>query len=459
MTSRTSLLTSCNALLSGVLALVILAQGGSVASGSVVAQVRIMLDGERADEQQLHPSAPDKPSESALRIADRLHRRLEAHSGSSPSVIALARAVEQRRALLRLSTDVSLTMPDGTVHTIWTASAQRYPLWIVPSITSNSASFSLDLDRVRDQLMRDNILQLDHPQDAVLVAVEDAKGLWRATTTGVAREGYALDVDAVLRAVHDAFLAGQRFVDVPLLYRPGEIVNSTDMDLGELKLLATGRSNFEGSGWGRVANVRKALREHVNNVLVPADAIFSFNDSLGGPVTYSRGWSEAKVIFNGSELRDAPGGGICQASTTTYRAALLAGLPVIKRANHSLYVSYYEAHGVGIDATVFPGKQDLTFRNDTGHPILIQSYDDGFEAYVSIYGTPDGRQVELTGPYFSVNAPDDYLVNGKTLRSNEIGWLHRVVYPDGRNVVSHLVSRYSGMPRSLAQKHSTVTSL
>jgi vancomycin resistance protein YoaR len=92
--------------------------------------------------------------------------------------------------------------------------------------------------------------------------------------------------------------------------------------------LSTGRSNFKGSGAGRKSNVRKALNERVNNIFVPAGAVFSFNDTLG-TVSTGNGWQMALTIFDGVDLRPAPGGGICQASTTVYRAALAAGFPIM----------------------------------------------------------------------------------------------------------------------------------
>src|SRR5437763_5795507 len=57
------------------------------------------------------------------------------------------------------------------------------------------------------------------------------------------------------------------------------------------------------------------------STLFPYTTLFrSFNDTLGGPIDVSEGWFMALGIFNGQDLRPIPGGGICQASTTMYRA-------------------------------------------------------------------------------------------------------------------------------------------
>ncbi|KKW38159.1 MAG: VanW family protein [Candidatus Peribacteria bacterium GW2011_GWB1_54_5] len=162
----------------------------------------------------------------------------------------------------------------------------------------------------------------------------------------------------------------------------------------------------------------------------------------------------AQVIFEGDQLKPAPGGGICQASTTVYRAIVNAGFPVVERRAHSLYVSYYKKYGVGIDATIFPGTQDLTFLNDTEQPLLIQAYDDGYEAVVNFYGTPDGRTVELQGPYFSTNAPEGMLINDRQVMKNEIVWIQRVNYADGSVKENLILSRYKELPAYVRNEYA-----
>jgi vancomycin resistance protein YoaR len=225
------------------------------------------------------------------------------------------------------------------------------------------------------------------------------------------------------------------------------------LDGQELTLLGTGHSDFSTSIWSRMVNVRKAV-SNVHNAIVEPGEVFSFNDILDYPIAPSNGWPEAKVIFGGWELRDAPGGGICQSSTTTYRAAAYAGLPILKRKNHSLYVHYYEKHGIGLDATVFPGKQDFTFLNDTGAPLVLQAFTDGFDAYVHIYGKNDGRAVTLEGPYFGANAPADMLVNNRPVRRNEIVWVRTISRPDGTVTREQFVSNYNAVPTSIVKKYT-----
>ena len=136
-----------------------------------------------------------------------------------------------------------------------------------------------------------------------------------------------------------------------------------------------------------------------------------------------------------------------------YRAMVNAGLPVEKRKEHSLFVVYYEKYGIGLDATIYPGQQDLTFKNDTGNYLLIQSYYDGFEATVNLYGTPDGRTVALEGPYFSANAPEHIKVKDRALKANEVAWTQKITSADGSVQENTIVSRYKVLPKSVVAKH------
>jgi vancomycin resistance protein YoaR len=93
------------------------------------------------------------------------------------------------------------------------------------------------------------------------------------------------------------------------------------------------------------------------------------------------------------------GGGVCQVSTTLFRAVLNAGLPITERQPHAYRVSYYEQDiGPGFDATVFLPSPDLKFKNNTPSYLLIQTKVDQVNKKLTfdIYGTSDGRKVEIS---------------------------------------------------------------
>lgn len=403
-------------------------------------------------------STPMTPADAALmRVAQRMSKRIVRNQGTSPTISTLTEALKQQRSLLQNHTTVALRLPDNPDYRTWEVNLQRYPTWLKADISPASAYFRVDEERIGQYLQHETIDGIIIPKKAIISAIETDGDVERVvTSTGAARPGIVFDLPTVTRDLATALSNGTKSLVAPLYRVGGPVENQTETPLGELTLLGVGKSDFKGSTAGRMFNVRKAINEQVNNALVPPGATFSFNDTLGGPVTLGNGWREAKVIFNTNELRMAPGGGICQASTTTFRAMLNAGFPSVERANHSMYVSYYEKFGVGIDATVFPGQQDLTFVNDTGNYLLLQAYTEGTEAVVQIYGTSDGRSSVITGPFFAQSDLANFPENERAPRRNEIAWVQRIIFTDGREESRMIYSRYTSLPIRLAQKYEAL---
>jgi len=113
-------------------------------------------------------------------------------------------------------------------------------------------------------------------------------------------------------------------------------------------------------------------------------------------VSRATGYKPAYVIQQGRTVL-GDGGGVCQVSTTVFRAALNAGLPILERKGHSYRVGYYEPP-VGMDATIYDPAPDFRFINDTGHYILFIARTEGDQAVFEFYGTRDGRVASTTQP-------------------------------------------------------------
>ncbi|MDO8469222.1 MAG: VanW family protein [Candidatus Peribacter sp.] len=400
-------------------------------------------------------SGPATPGEDALvRVAQRMSKRIARDQGTSPSISTLLGALKEQRALLQHKTTVTLQLQDNLSYRSWDVSLQRYPTWLKAEISPASAHFRVDGERIAQYLRQEIIDGIVPPKKAVITSVvQDHKIQRVVTSTGAARAGIVFDLPTITRDLTSALTDGTEAITAPLYVMGGPIENLSDVPLGELTLLGVGKSDYVGSPAARIHNVNKAINQHVNNAVVPPGETFSFNATLGGPVTNGNGWRDAKVIFNTTDLVMAPGGGICQASTTTFRAMLNAGFTSVKRANHSMYVSYYEKYGVGIDATVFPGQQDLTFVNDTGNYLVFQAYTEGSEAVVQIYGTPDGRKTRISGPYFASSDLADFPEAERPPRKNEISWVQHIAFADGTEKQQVIVSRYTSLPKSLAKKY------
>ncbi|HWA64477.1 MAG TPA: VanW family protein [Candidatus Paceibacterota bacterium] len=250
----------------------------------------------------------------------------------------------------------------------------------------------------------------------------------KVTIISPARLGRTLDVSASSDAIRRALYANASKVTLVVQPVNPVITEQTIAQLGITDHLATGESNFAGSSASRVQNIKVSSQRYNGHIIKPGET-FSFNDILG-PVDADNGYAPEKVIKD-NKLEYEYGGGICQVSTTLFRAAIYAGLPINERRNHSFPVAYYNPQG--FDATIYPGVSDLKFTNDTPGNILIQTHISGTKIYFDLYGTSDGRKVAVDGPYQYDIQPDG---------SMKASFTRTIAYSDGTSVSRIFNSNY-----------------
>ncbi|MFC1647021.1 VanW family protein [Patescibacteria group bacterium] len=182
-------------------------------------------------------------------------------------------------------------------------------------------------------------------------------------------------------------------VDVIIPIESTDSVNS----FGIKELIGRGYSEFSGSIPGRIHNVALAA-SRFNGVLIAPGETVSFNKTLGD-VSAATGYQSAYIIKSGRTVL-GDGGGVCQVSTTLFRASLDAGLPIVERRPHAYRVHYYEDGGfkAGLDATVFDPTADLKITNNSPAHILIQTKTDTKNKTLvfELYGTNDGRKAQIS---------------------------------------------------------------
>ncbi len=386
--------------------------------------------------QDVHAAPEDEPF---MDQARRLREELTLQNTLVPPASILANALRERSAREQYPLTVSFEA-DGKQFEPWIISLQEHPTWLTLQYSLLSARFELDAEATKRDLAAMIPSTLPIGTDGIAADVRIDKKVQRSTISGVVRTGFIVDPHAIAQQVTAALQNSMQEVTIPLEKSGGGMaLLLPDGTTKHLTLLASGRSEFSNSPVDRVWNVKKAINEYINGIVIPQNSVFSFVDAIDAPVTLTKGWKEQLGLFGGGTAI-TPGGGICQAATTTYRAALLSGLPILKRRAHSMFVDHYEKYGPGMDATIFPGTQDLTFKNDTQHELILQAYTIGEEAFVDIYGVPDGRRVVVQGPYFNTTKDRDLLL--KPLDNNQIGWTQRVTYSDGRIVEKPFISTY-----------------
>lgn len=222
------------------------------------------------------------------------------------------------------------------------------------------------------------------------------------------QNGIIIDRQSVAEQIMSRSRSTQKTIFIPVSTKTllPVIKTSTADDLGIKTLLGEGVSYFYDSIPGRVANINVGASKISGSLVAPGE-IFSFDNAIG-TVSAIFGFQKAYVIKEGKTVLD-DGGGVCQVSTTLYRAVLNAGLPVLERTAHTYRVGFYEQGGFlpGLDATVFPPSPDFKFKNDTGSYLLIQSTIDYAHSKLTfdIFGSSDGRSTQILGPYIASTSP------------------------------------------------------
>ncbi len=158
-----------------------------------------------------------------------------------------------------------------------------------------------------------------------------------------------------------------------------------------------GESFFRGSSDFRVTNIIAGARQ-IDNTYIAAGATFDFNRDV--KISKELGFVDGYIIKGGILEKDI-GGGICQVSTTVWRAAYNAGLPITQRNYHSYRVVYYDPPG--FEATVFSPYKNMKFRNDTEAPLFIQVtwYLRSQKLEMQFFGAKPDRRVSISRGYIS----------------------------------------------------------
>lgn len=251
----------------------------------------------------------------------------------------------------------------------------------------------------------------------------------RVTVFKPSRDGQEVDLEELKKQVSSKSLTVVSFskpqtvaIEMPIRVLKPKITTDKANNLGIKELLASGTSLFQHSIPNRIFNVTLASTR-LNGLLVAPNDVFSFGKALGDISSFT-GYQQAYIIQNGKTVL-GDGGGVCQVSTTLFRAILNAGLPVVERHAHAYRVGYYEQDSLpGLDATVYVPSVDLKFKNDTGSYILIQTSIDPnvLRLTFDIYGAKDGREVSISKPVITnqTPAPADVYQDDPTLPKGQI---------------------------------------
>lgn len=233
-------------------------------------------------------------------------------------------------------------------------------------------------------------------------------------------DGQEVDLDAMGSRLLEAAQGANRVEPLPMTPVPAPARVDNIDELGLESHVGMGTSSFAGSSQARAANVEVAS-QNISYKLVPPGEMFSFNDLLG-PISEDNGYISGTII-QGNWVASDIGGGVCQVSTTVFRAAVDAGFQFTEWNPHSWRLDFYELDGTppGLDAAIYQPntqweqEQDLRFVNSLDSWLLLQLVIDGDTVSAHFYGKDPRLAVELYPPRISDPIPPD----GPVERVNE----------------------------------------
>ena len=176
----------------------------------------------------------------------------------------------------------------------------------------------------------------------------------------------------------------------------------------------------------RVTNIH-LIADAVDGVVVPAGETWSLNGHVGQR-TEAKGYVPAGAILGG-ELVAEVGGGTSQFATTIYNAIFFAGLEDVYHRPHSVYFSRYP---LGREATLGWTLPDIVFRNDTEHPVTIDTSYTDTSITVKLVGDNGGRTVSTTTSGSATTSGGGSATVTRTIE-----------YPDGTSTFETWTHRYN----------------
>jgi len=327
--------------------------------------------------------------------------------------VSLDAETAAQRAQIALSGPVTLTATDADGNALgpWTATvAQIQSLLRIETVMDETGrqNFDVDVDVETFRPYLESLARglISQPQDARF-HFNTATGQLEAFQSSV--NGRTLDIEGTLERLHSAiFNPTNRVIGLAFHEEVPRFHNTVSAaELGITQLVSTGTSYYTGSSRARIENIILAASRFDGLIIAPGE-LFSFNRYVGD-ISPESGFVEGFVIVGDRTVRGV-GGGVCQVSTTAFRAAFYGGYQVEERHAHGYRVGYYEigGEGVGMDAAIYVpdyaagetyGELDFTFRNDTPYHLLIETavYPGSNMLEFRFYSTNPGRQVVKAG--------------------------------------------------------------
>ncbi|WP_189088784.1 VanW family protein [Deinococcus ruber] len=209
------------------------------------------------------------------------------------------------------------------------------------------------------------------------------------------QNGWTLDRIATKANILKAALAGQDSAEAVFRITAPQRSVQLLAERGVMSHVSTGSSSYRGSPSFRETNILVGAQKLDGFFIAPGHT-FDFAAEVGD-ISASTGFVKGYVISGGT-LEKEDGGGLCQVSTTIFRAMYEAGMPIVERHEHSHRVEYYDP--VGFEATVYAPQKNLRMKNDTAAYLFVQaSWDRHAQTlHFDLFGAAPTRTVSIGKP-------------------------------------------------------------
>ena len=321
--------------------------------------------------------------------------------------------------------------------------------WVELVKERNQAKLTIKEESLKSYLQEKINSEIESEFQEAKFVVENGKV--KEFTSG--KEGQKINIGIVLKAIQEAlFNGGERKIQLVTEVVQPELTLDKVNNFGIKELLGVGKTNFKGSPVNRRKNIAVGAAAFNGILIAPNEEVSTITRLK--PIDASNGYVP-ELVIKGNRTVPEFGGGLCQVSTTFFRAVLESGLPVLERSAHAYRVSYYEPP-VGIDATIYDPAPDFRFLNDTANYILVQTRIEGDILIFEFWGTKDGRVAKRTDPQvFNFKSPPaPKLIETLTLpvgqkkctekahAGADALFKYTVTYPDGNVKDQEFRSRY-----------------
>ena len=241
--------------------------------------------------------------------------------------------------------------------------------------SNGELKLKLDSEKLSDVVRKGAPTLLKEGKDAKIEIVDH-------TTPKIipSEDGVGFDEGKLAESAAEAATTGDRKVEIATKSVPAKFTTEDAEKMGVKEVVSSIETPLTNDTV-RTTNLKVGTQK-VANTLVKPDEEFSLLKTLG-PIDAAHGFVSSGVVANGFNST-ALGGGLSQLSTNTFNLGYRAGFVDVEHKPHSKYFSRYP---MGMESTLWEGKYDMRFKNNTPYGAVIDTWVADGKVYSKLWST------------------------------------------------------------------------